>query len=208
MHPYELSAINDPQLVELMIPAAILVPPFFVRGAGAANLPQTGWVAGHELTHEFDANGRKYDAQGALRDWWSAGAAKAFEERAQCLVDQYSALEVLPGVHVDGKTSLVENLADNGAHRLAWMAWKRGRAGKPPLPKVAGLDEDQQFFVSAAQGCAVASDAFLKTQVATDVHVWWKFRAIVPAMNMPEFAEAFHCKAGSKMAPAKRCRVW
>jgi predicted metalloendopeptidase len=208
MHPYNLDAMNDPQLQQLIFPAAVLVPPFFVRGAGAANVPQIGWVMGHELSHEFDANGRKFDERGVLRDWWSPGSATAFEERAQCFVDQYGAFEVLPGVHVDGKVSLVENIADNGGERLAWMAWKRGRAGKAPLPKVAGLDEDQQFFVSTAQGCAVGSEAYLRSQVTTDFHVWWKFRALGPAMNMPEFAEAFHCKAGAKMNPAKKCRVW
>ena len=206
--PQDLGAVYDTQLLTMIFPAAILQPPLFVPGTGPANQATVGWVAGHELTHGFDSGGRRYDADGKLRDWWSASSAKAYDERAQCFVDQYSAFEALPGLHVDGKSSLNENIADNGALRMSWDAWRAGRAGKPALPRVAGLDEDQQFFVAASQGCAAATEQFLRAQVKTSPHVWWNLRAVVPAMNLPEFSKAFSCKPGSAMSPAKRCTLW
>src|SRR5262249_13626845 len=170
IHPHQREATRHPRPHTMIFTAAILQPPFFVPGAGAGNFAQIGWVMGHELTHGFDQGGRKYDGTGSVRDWWSAAAARAFDERAQCMVDEYGRLEVAPGVRQDAKTTLADDIADNAGLRLSFAAWKAARAGQAPLPQVAGLDEDQQFFVSSGQGCAVASPEFLQAQVKTNFH--------------------------------------
>ena len=208
MSPASLNAMANAPLLTMVFPAAILQPPFFVRGRGAANHALVGWVMAHELTHHFDSGGRAYDERGELRDWWSPAAAKAYDERAACLKRQYDAYEVAPGIHVDGGLTLTENIADEGAIKLAWAAWKRARTGRPRLPSIAGLDEDQQFFVAAGQTCAVAHRPALEAMARSDFHAWWKFRTIGSLQNLPAFAAAFRCAPGTPMAPVDRCALW
>ena len=211
MTPQEVNAYYNPLLNEIAFPAGILQPPFFHRDSPAAmNYGAVGVVMGHELTHGFDDMGRKFDPSGQLREWWEPEVAARFEERAQCVRDRYSAYEVEPGVHVQGDLTAGENIADIGGVKqayAAYQAWK-ARHGKPQAA-VAGLTDDQLFFVSFAQvWCTEAAPEFVRMQVTTDPHSPARFRVMGPLTQNPVFAEAFQCPAGAPMAPVERCEVW
>jgi predicted metalloendopeptidase len=208
MRAQQLGAVYEVQSNTMVFPGAILQPPYFDRGAGELNLPAIGWGMAHELTHAFDSLGHSYDGKGALTFWFTPAAQQAFDERARCFVDQYDAVEVAPGVHANGTRTLHEDIADNGATAILWDAWKRARSGKPPLPAIAGLTDDQQFFAAMGQTCEKDSDARLKSAPETMTHSLWRQRIEIPLQNLSAFAEAFHCKAGSRMAPAKKCTIW
>jgi predicted metalloendopeptidase len=208
MRAQQLGAVYEVQSNTMVFPGAVLVPPYFVRGADELNLPSIGWAMAHELTHAFDSDGHSYDGNGALTYWFTPAAEKAFDDRASCFIDQYDAIEVAPGVHLQGARTLHEDIADNGATAILWDAWKAARRGKPPLPKVAGLDDDQQFFVTMGQTCEKVTDERGRKRVDTATHSPWRQRTEVTLQNLPAFAEAFHCKAGARMAPAKRCTIW
>jgi predicted metalloendopeptidase len=213
MDAQTVNAGYNPLVNMFTYPAGILQPPFFHKDYPAAiNYGAMGYVMGHELTHGFDDQGRKFDAQGRLADWWTPQAVEAFEERAACIERQYSAYEVEPGVAVNGKLTLGENIADSGGLKQAWEAFHahtKRTGGKAET--VSGLTADQLFFVAAAQvWCTETSPEFQRLLVQTDEHSPSQFRVMGPALNHPAFATAFSCKPGTPMNPpaAGRCEVW
>lgn len=207
MTPPTVNAYYNPLLNEMVFPAGILQPPFFSREAtDAANYGAMGMVMGHELTHGFDDEGRKFDAKGNLRDWWNADVAKAYESKAACVVTQYDQYEALPGVKLKGALTLGENIADMGGLKLAY------RAALPRMAKAArqpGVSPAQRFFVSFAQSwCTNRRPEYARMLATVDSHAPPQFRVNGPLRNFPAFAEAFACKPGTKMAPKDRCAVW
>ena len=211
MTPQQVNAYYNPLWNEIVFPAGILQPPFFHKDFPAAmNYGGIGGVIGHELTHGFDDQGRKFAPDGRLREWWEPEVAERFEERAQCVADFYSELEVAPGAKVNGQLTLGENIADIGGVKEAYQAYEawEERNGAPE-PLVDGLTDDQLFFVSWSQvWCSIATEERERLQVTTDPHSPARFRATAPLMMHPGFAEAFHCEPGTPMAPAERCEVW
>ena len=208
MTPPTVNAYYNPSANEMVFPAGILQPPFFHRDfPSPMNYGGMGMVMGHELTHGFDDQGRKFDAHGRMAEWWTPAVAKAFEERAACIEEQYAAYEVQPGVHLDGKLTLGENLADNGGIRLAWKAWS-ALGDDASLPGLE-LTPQQLFFVAFAQTwCTVASPEYEKLAATVDPHSAPRFRVNGPLSNLPAFAEAFGCSEGTPMNPREKCRVW
>jgi endothelin-converting enzyme/putative endopeptidase len=208
MTPPTVNAYYDPQMNNINFPAGILQPPFFDNAMDdAVNFGGIGMVIGHELTHGFDDEGRQFDPKGNLQDWWTPVDAKEFQQRAACVDDEYSSFEVAPGVHVNGKLTLGENTADNGGVRVALMALLNmiGKDGK----KVDGFTPQQRFFLAFGQvWCSNDREESLRLQVATDPHAPPRFRVNGVVQNMPEFREAFSCKAGQAMVKANVCRVW
>jgi endothelin-converting enzyme/putative endopeptidase len=204
-----VDAYYDPQKNTINFPAGILQTPFFdPKLDDAANLGDIGGVIGHELTHGFDDEGRMFDATGNLRDWWTPADAKAFEERAQCTVDQYSGYTAVGDLKVNGKLTLGENTADLGGLRIAYRALV-ARAGKTPDPKLDGLTRAQRFFLSYAQGwCRNLSPEAVRLMVLTDPHSPPRYRVNGVLATMPEFGAAYQCKAGAPMVAAKQCRTW
>jgi len=167
-------------------------------------------VIGHELTHGFDDQGRKFDAGGNLRDWWSADDAKKFEERAKCIVDEYGNFVAVDDVHVNGALTLGENTADNGGIRIALRALhtilkEQGKENEV----INGLTPDQRFFLAFAHvWCSSLSPQVLRLIAQTDPHSPNNFRINGTVANMPEFREAFGCKAGQAMVRDPGCKVW
>jgi predicted metalloendopeptidase len=197
---------------EIWFPAGILQAPFFDKDHPMAmNFGGIGVVMGHELTHGFDDQGRKYDAKGMLQQWWEDDVISKFEERTKCVDDLYSSQEVEPGLNVNGKLTLGENTADMGGVKQAYAAYTKWAAenGGDETPHVEGLTNEQLLFVSFAQvWCTVATPEYLRVQVATDPHSPGQFRANVPLAMTPAFAEAFECAEGTPMNPKDRCEVW
>lgn len=208
MTPHMVNAYYYSLRNEMVFPAGILQPPFFAAGAPeAANAGAIGMVMGHELTHGFDDRGRLFDAQGNLRSWWSESSGKAFEEKAECVVEQYEQYKV-GDLHVNGRLTLGENIADIGGLKLAWMAFEKSREGREDR-KVEGFTEAQQFFLSYAQSwCANIREEFARMRVLTDTHSPPRYRVNGVVSNMPAFQEAFGCEDGQPMAPVDRCEVW
>ncbi len=215
MTPPTVNAYYSPQLAEIVFPAGILQPPFFEASAdGAVNFGGIGVVIGHELTHGFDDQGRKFDGQGNLKDWWTEADAKAFEERATCVADEYSGFSPVDDpktgqpAHLNGRLTLGENLGDNGGVRIAYQALMNTLTGKDHAV-VSGFTPEQRFFLGFAQvWCQNTTPAESMNRILTDPHSPGAFRTNGSLRNMPEFENAFSCKAGSPMAPEKRCRVW
>ena len=171
-------------------------------------------VVGHELTHGFDDEGRKFDADGNLTDWWTAADAKAFESRAACIDKQYSEYSPVNDaagqpIFLKGKLTLGENTADNGGVRMALGAYRKSLAGKTPAV-VDGFTPEQRFFLGyAVSRCENATDDYSRILVDTDPHSPGKFRLIGAVSNMPEFWQAFSCKPGQPMVRGENaCRVW
>ncbi len=185
-------------------------PPFFNKDFPAAmNYGGIGAVVGHELTHGFDDQGRKFDAEGSLREWWSPEVAKKFEERAQCLRDQYLSYEVEPGVQVDGKPTAGENIADIGGLKEAYVAFQSYRKRHGEEQEIPQLTDDELFFVAYAQNwCWLAAPEAVRMRVTVNSHSPDQFRAIGAVSDNPYFAKAFSCKPGDPMAPKDRCVVW
>jgi putative endopeptidase len=211
MTPQMVNAYYSPLQNEIVFPAGILQPPFFHKDFPAAlNYGAIGAVMGHELTHGFDDQGRKTDGDGVLREWWEPEVAARFETAAKCVSDQFDTFEVEPGVKVNGKLTLGENIADLGGMKEAWLAYRswEQRHGVPP-PLVEGLTEEQLFFVSWAQTwCSLGTPEFLRQQVTVDPHAPGRFRAVAAPMNSREFHRAFRCEAGDRMVAAPVCTVW
>lgn len=210
MTPPTVNAYYDPQMNNINFPAGILQPPFFDKKADdAVNYGAIGAVIGHELTHGFDDEGRQFDAKGNLADWWTAADAKAFDEREQCFVKEYSSFDLQGGVHMNGKLTLGENTADNGGLHLAWIALMNDLAGKT-LPKTGGFDEGQQFFLGWGQiWCQNETPQVERLQAQTNPHAIPKFRVNGTVSNMPEFQKAYGCKEGLPMVRGgNACRVW
>jgi predicted metalloendopeptidase len=210
MTPPTVNAYYNAQLNEIVFPAGILQPPFFDReGDPAFNLGAIGVVIGHELTHGFDDEGRKFDAKGNLSDWWTKEDAAKFEGKAQCLETQYGGYESIPGVKLNGKLTLGENTADNGGVRLATMALAtlEKKGGVPAM--VDGFTPEQRLYLGFAQvWCQKQTDQTARLLAHVDPHSPGRWRVIGPLSNTPEFAKAFSCKPGEPMVPAKACRVW
>jgi len=167
-------------------------------------------VIGHELTHGYDDQGSQFDPKGQMSDWWTADARKRFEERTSCVSTHYGQYEPIPGVKVNGELTNGENIADIGGLRLAYRAWKTRYATEGrTAPSVEGLTDDQLFFVAFAQGwCTQSTDEYVKAQLASDPHSPAKVRVLGTVAQLPEFAEAFQCPAGSKMRAATACEIW
>ena len=204
MTPQTNNAYYDPSMNEIVLPAGILQPPFFdVKADDAANYGALASTIGHEMTHGFDDQGRQYDWQGNLKNWWTPGDAKRFEARANHIVQQYDAFEVLPGLHINGKQTLGENIADIGGLRVSYEAFKLATKGKH-LPSIGGFTPDQRFFIAFAQGWRTNQrPEAMKLQVQTDVHSPVRWRVIGPVEDLPEFGQAFGCKP----APAANA-IW
>lgn len=211
MTPPTVNAYYSPPQNNINFPAGILQPPFYNPKADeAVNLGAVGVVVGHELTHGFDDQGRKFDGAGDLRDWWTAEDAKNFETRAQCVVNEYDKFSPVDGVNLKGRLTLGENAADNGGIHLAYMALMRELADKTmPDTKLDGFTPEQQFFLGYAQvWCENATDANARVRATTDPHSPGQFRANGVVQNMKEFEKAFACKEGDPMVSAQACRVW
>ena len=209
MPPHMVNAYYNPLNNEMVFPAGILQPPFFDAGYPTAiNYGGIGMVMGHELTHGFDDQGRKFDGDGRMETWWGDEAIGRFEEAAQCVVDQYAGFEAQPGLFLNGQLTLGENLADMGGAKQAYLAWKASGTA-PAEPSVQGLTEDQLFFVAFAQGwCSLVTPEAEKVMVTVNPHSPPKFRVNGPLQNLSSFHEAFSCAEGTPMHPASTCSVW
>ncbi len=209
MTPPTVNAYYDLLMNDMNFPAGILQPPFLDGQAGdPADYGALGGLIGHELTHGFDDEGRMFDAQGNLNNWWTAKDAEAFEARAQCLVDEYSKFRTQDGMVVNGKLTLGENTADNGGLRIAWMAFLRAQAGAK-TDKSEPFSPAQRFFLGWGQmWCQHRTAEAERLQVNTDTHAPDRFRVNGVVSNMPEFQEAFGCRVGQPMVRHPACRVW
>ncbi len=209
MTPPTVNAYYRGSMNDINFPAGILQPPFFDKKIDdPINYGAIGAVVGHELTHGFDDQGRKYDADGNLRDWWTAEDGKKFEERAQCIVDEYGSFTAVDDVKVNGKLTLGENTADNGGVRLSYMALQSDLKNKPQGP-IDGFTPEQRFFLGYAQiWCQNVTPENARVRAFTDPHSPGRYRVNGVVSNMPEFREAYHCKPGSAMIRENSCRVW
>jgi endothelin-converting enzyme/putative endopeptidase len=212
MSPPTVNAYYDPQQNNVNFPAGYFQPPFFSdKEDDAANYGDMGSTVGHELTHGFDDEGRQYDKDGNLKNWWSKDDEKNFNDRAECMVKQYDAIEAVPGVHLNGKLTLGENLADLGGLWLAWIAWqdKANAAHIDMDDKADGYTPEQRFWIAyAQQWCTQTRPEQLRTQAQTDPHAPDEYRSNTVLGDLPEFAKSFSCKKGSKMVADKPCRIW
>jgi putative endopeptidase len=209
MTPPTVNAYYDPQMNNINFPAGILQPPFFDKSLDdAVNFGAIGAVIGHELTHGFDDQGRQFDPQGNLNDWWSPKDADAFETRAQCFIDEYSSFTAIGDLKLNGKLTLGENTADNGGLRIAYMALMTTLAGKMPA-KTDGFTAEQRFFLGWGQiWCDNSRDEVKRLRAQTDPHSMDKDRVNGTVSNMLEFRQAFGCTEGQPMVRPKACRVW
>ncbi len=212
MTPQMVNAYYNPPGNEIVFPAGIMQAPFFDKDFPRAfNYGALGMVIGHEITHGFDDEGRKYAPTGELKEWWAPEVAEKFEEAAQCVEDQYAGFSVVDDTPVNGSLTLGENIADLGGLKIAHLAYLDWVEENGEEPEIAGLTGEQQLFVAFAQGwCTVATDEVAKLRVKTDTHSPPRFRVNGPVMNYPAFAEAFGCEEGDPMAPAadEVCTVW
>jgi putative endopeptidase len=211
MTPPTVNAYYNPLENTINFPAGILQPPFFDATADdAINFGGIGVVIGHELTHGFDDQGRKFDASGNLRDWWTADDAKQFEARAKCISDEYDNFVAVDDVHVNGQLTLGENTADNGGIRIALRALHNVlKAQGKENEVINGLTPDQRFFLAFAHvWCSNLSPQILRLIAQTDPHSPGAFRINGTVANMPEFREAFGCKVGQPMVRDPGCKVW
>ena len=213
MTPPTVNAYYDSSMNTINFPAGILQPAFYDKSASdATNYGHIGAVVGHELTHGFDDEGRKFDAQGNLKEWWTAEDKAKFTERTDCLVNEYGSFVAVDDLHVNGKLTLGENTADNGGMRLALMAFlaDAAKTGVDINKKDAnGYTPQQQLFLGWAQNwCSSERPEMLRMQVQTDPHSPDPLRTKGVLVNMPEFGKAFGCKTGQPMMPEKICRVW
>jgi putative endopeptidase len=216
MSPPTVNAYYSSQMNDINFPAGILQPPFFDRSQNdAVNYGSVGSIIGHELTHGFDDEGRQFDGKGNFEDWWSAADNKQFTERADCVVNEFNGFVALDDLHVDGKLTLGENIADLGGLKLAFLAYldraqKAGVVGNQKgNAEYGGLTPDQQFFVAFGQHwCENIRPEDLRLGIETDVHSPAKFRVNGVVLNLPEFQKAFACRTGQPMAPVNRCTIW
>lgn len=210
LEPQTVNAQNQPLQNSLNFPAAILDKGFYDPAAdAAAKYGAIGSVIGHEISHSFDNLGAAFDATGKLRNWWTPGDFAHFNQAGAALAAQYDAYEVLPGLHLNGKQELGENIADVAGLAAAYDAWKASLGGKPS-PVIDGLSGDQRFFLAYAQSHrGKLREAALRARVATDVHAPGPWR-VLTVRNVDAWYPAFNVKAGQKLylAPAKRITVW
>jgi predicted metalloendopeptidase len=211
MTPQTINAYYNPEMNEIVFPAAILQPPFFDANADdAVNYGGIGAVIGHEISHGFDDQGAQYDGNGNLRDWWTASDHKNFKAKTTALVNQYNAFEPLPGYHVNGELTLGENIADNSGLAIAYKAYHISLKGKK-APVIGGMTGDQRLYAGWAQVWrSKMREQQQIVQVKTDPHSPGQFRANGTLKNQPGFYEAFGVKQGDKMylAPKDRVIIW
>lgn len=211
MSPPTVNAYYNPQINEIVFPAGILQPPFFDAEADDAfNYGGMGSVIGHEMTHGFDDEGSQFDSTGNLANWWTDVDKKAFTERAQCVIDQFSSFEVEKGLNENGKLVAGESIADLGGLVVAYAAFQKAMEGKPRVT-IDGFTPEQRFFLGYARGWANnIRPQFARMLVNIDPHPLAKFRVNGPLANMPQFAAAFACKASDAMVrdDTKRCQIW
>jgi putative endopeptidase len=216
MSPPTVNAYYNAQMNDINFPAGILQPPFFDDSRDdAVNYGAVGAVIGHELTHGFDDEGRQFDGKGNLEDWWTPADGKQFTERADCVAKEYDGFIGVDDLHVNGKLTLGENIADLGGLKLAFLAYlDRAQKDGVDLEKkgsaeYGGLNPEQQFFVSFGQNwCQNNRPENLRLRIQTDPHSPEEFRANGVVRNLPEFQRAFACKTGKPMAPVNRCTIW
>ncbi len=209
MTPPTVNAYYEPTENDINFPAGILQPPFYdFKADDGSNLGGVGAVIGHELTHGFDDEGRQFDAQGNLHNWWTEQDTKAFDERVKCLVDEYNGFVAVDDVHLNGKLTLGENTADNGGLRLADMVLLESLKGKTPQ-NIDGYTPEQRLFLGWGQiWCQNLTDQIARLQALTNEHSLGRFRVNGVVQNMPEFQRAWSCKAGQPMVSKNACRVW
>jgi endothelin-converting enzyme/putative endopeptidase len=213
MTPPTINAYEDPQMNTLNFPAGILQLPFFSPEQDTvANYAAIGMVMGHEAVHGFDDEGRKFDAKGNLRDWWTPEDAKRYEAKDKCIVDQYSQEIPELGVKQNGNLTAGEDTADNGGIHLALLALEslyKDEGKSLDKPGADGITPRQRFFLSYAfSWCEDVRPEAAREQVTTNPHSLPHFRVDRPLSNMPEFEQAFGCKPGQPMVHNPQCRVW
>jgi putative endopeptidase len=209
--PPTSDAYYNPALNEIVFPAGILQPPAFsMDNVDAINYGAIGVVIGHEISHGFDDQGAQFDAEGKLNNWWTDEDLQKFRARGKCVVDQYESYFIEPGLHHNGKLVLGESIGDSGGANLAYRAFQKAQA-QSPAPTLDGFTPNQQFFIAWGQ---FRSDAIRietqRTMVQGDPHPIAKYRVLGPLSNMPEFQQAFSCKADAPMMRPveQRCSVW
>jgi endothelin-converting enzyme/putative endopeptidase len=204
-----VNAYYNPQMNDINFPAGVLQPPLYdPKMDDAPNYGNTGSTIGHELTHGFDDQGRQFDAQGNLKDWWTKQDADEFTKRAQCVVDQYGQYTVVDDLKINSKLTQGEDIADLGGTILAYVAWKAATKNQQ-LHDIEGFNPDQRFFIGLAQwACENQRPESERLHTLTDPHSPGKYRINGVVVNMPEFQKAFSCKAGQPMVSVKACRVW
>ena len=209
MTPPTVNAYYNPLQNNINFPAGILQPPFYnAKNDPAVNFGAAGMVVGHELTHGFDDSGRQFDARGNLKEWWTPKDAEAFNERAQCIVDEYSNMTAVDDLKLNGKLTEGENVADNGGVRLALMAYLASSAASSPKT-LDGFTPEQRFFLGFGQiWCESARPEVKRMLAQVDPHSPGQARINGVVSNMPEFAKAFSCKADAPMVRKNQCRVW
>ena len=209
MTPPTVNAYYNPQMNDINFPAGVLQPPLYdPKLDDAPNYGNTGGTIGHELTHGFDDQGRQFDAKGNLRDWWTKEDGEQFEKRAQCIVDQYAGYTIVDDIKINSKLTEGEDVADLGGLILAYIAWKTDTQGKR-LENRDGFTPDQRFFIGYAQwACENQRPENLRASAITNEHSPGKYRVNGLMVNIPEFQQAFSCKAGQPMVREDRCRVW
>ncbi len=209
MTPPTVNAYYDSSMNDINFPAGVLQPPLFdPKMDDAPNYGNTGATIGHELTHGFDDEGRKFDGKGNLRDWWTKKDGDEFVERAACISNQYSQYTAVDDLKVNGKLTLGEDTADLGGTILAFMAWKTATRGQNLQP-VGGFTPEQRFFIGAAQwACGYERPESKRLHALTDEHSPDEYRINGVVSNMPDFAKAFSCKQGDPMVREQVCRVW
>ena len=211
MSPPTVNAYYNPLINEIVFPAGILQPPFFDAEADDAyNYGGMGSVIGHEMSHGFDDTGAQFDATGNLKNWWTEDDLKNFKARAQCVINQFNGFEVEKGLNVNGNLVVGESIGDLGGLVIAYAAFQKATAGKPKKV-IDGFTPEQRFFLGYARGWATNMRPELARLITkTNPHPLPKFRVNGPLSNMPQFAEAFSCKAGDPMVRAEkdRCQIW
>jgi putative endopeptidase len=211
MTPPTVNAYYDAQMNDINFPAGVLMPPLYdPKMDDAPNYGNTGGTIGHELTHGFDDEGRQFDGAGNLRDWWTKSDAENFEERAQCVRDQYSQYTIIDDIKINGALTSGEDIADLGGELLAWMAWQEQTKAQRLRP-VDGLTPAQRFFVGFAQwACQNERPEQMRVNAIVNPHSPPRYRINGVVTNMPEFAEAFQCKPGQALVkkPEEVCKVW
>jgi putative endopeptidase len=209
MTPPTVNAYFNPRMNDINFPAGVLQPPLYdPKLDDAPNYGNTGATIGHELTHAFDDEGRQFDSKGNLRDWWTAADAKGFEDRINCIRDQYAEYVIVDDIHINSKLTSGEDVADVGGTLLAYIAWKKQTEGKT-LSDADGFTPDQRFFVGMAQwACENQRPENLRVSAVTNPHSPGFARINGVVSNMPEFQKAFSCKAGQPMVHVPSCKVW
>lgn len=212
MTPPTVNAYYNPTMNEMVFPAGILQPPLYhVNADPAANYGNTGATIGHELTHAFDDEGRQFDAQGNLKSWWTKQDEKNFLTRVTAIEKQFDEFNPIDQLHINGKLTAGENIADLGGMKIALQAMRNALKNKPQAAEIDGLTPDQRFFIANAQSFrGLMRDERLRLQLATDPHAPEKYRVIAPLANMPEFSQAFNCPADKSplRVDAKRVNIW